>query len=229
MSDLTANFASKVFVGSVVTTPSAYVHIKSGTTTIPPLKINSGVLNTTAQDGAVEYDGNHLYFVIGGTRYQIDQQVNTVVESTVVKYKTADQQSITSLFADDTHLQTPVLMNSKYLVRCKLAVSRAASIGLKYSFLAPGTSPGMRGFIRWTMTDQFVNEHSMYADVNHLGTNMLDMPEVDQSIWLVEIEGVVETGDANGDLKLRWAATYGDINNPIIVKRYSFMEVTKIG
>ena len=39
-----------------------------------PLKLQSGSLNSTAENGALEYDGTHLYFTIGSTRYQLDQQ-----------------------------------------------------------------------------------------------------------------------------------------------------------
>ena len=39
-----------------------------------PLKLPSGPLNTTPESGAFEFDGTHLYFTIGSTRYQLDQQ-----------------------------------------------------------------------------------------------------------------------------------------------------------
>lgn len=39
-----------------------------------PLKLQSGPLNTTPESGAFEFDGTHLYFTIGSTRYQLDQQ-----------------------------------------------------------------------------------------------------------------------------------------------------------
>ncbi|HMG68470.1 MAG TPA: hypothetical protein VK588_12320, partial [Chitinophagaceae bacterium] len=41
-----------------------------------PLKFTSGVLLTTTEAGAIEYDGTHLYFTAAnaGTRYQLDQQ-----------------------------------------------------------------------------------------------------------------------------------------------------------
>jgi hypothetical protein len=66
-------------------TPTASLHIGAGTTSIAPLKLTSGTNLTTPADGAMEYDASHLYFTIGSTRYQIDQQpeVNRVLNSTV--------------------------------------------------------------------------------------------------------------------------------------------------
>lgn len=55
-------------------TPTARAHIAAGTTTIPPLKLTSGTALTTPQDGTLEYHTSHLYFTIGSTRYQLDQQ-----------------------------------------------------------------------------------------------------------------------------------------------------------
>jgi hypothetical protein len=48
--------------------------LNAGTTTEYPLKFQSGTALTTPQDGAVEYHSSHLYFTIGSTRYQLDQQ-----------------------------------------------------------------------------------------------------------------------------------------------------------
>lgn len=39
-----------------------------------PIKLTSGTAMTTPEDGALEYHSSHLYFTIGSTRYQLDQQ-----------------------------------------------------------------------------------------------------------------------------------------------------------
>ena len=50
----------------------ATVTILGGTTSICPIKINSGVLRTTPVAGCIEYDGSHLYFTDStGSRHQI--------------------------------------------------------------------------------------------------------------------------------------------------------------
>ncbi len=61
-------------IGIGVVTPTARLHLPAGTTTIAPLKISTGTALTTPQDGAIEYHSSHLYFTIGSTRYQLDQQ-----------------------------------------------------------------------------------------------------------------------------------------------------------
>lgn len=52
------------------------LNLDAGTTTIAPLLFDSSSssLLTTPLNGAMEFDGTHLYFTIGSTRYQIDQQ-----------------------------------------------------------------------------------------------------------------------------------------------------------
>ena len=56
--------------------PAAQLHIKAGTATAgtAPIKLVSGVPLTVPDDGSIEYDNNHLWFTIGSTRYQLDQQ-----------------------------------------------------------------------------------------------------------------------------------------------------------
>ncbi len=60
----------------MTTMPTARIHVAAGTATAgtAPIKINSGTNLTTPEDGAMEYNGTHLYFTIGSTRYQLDQQ-----------------------------------------------------------------------------------------------------------------------------------------------------------
>jgi len=65
--------------GAGVTSPTAYLHPKAGTATAntAPIKLNTGTALTTPEDGAIEYHGSHIYFTIGSTRYQLDQQAGT--------------------------------------------------------------------------------------------------------------------------------------------------------
>lgn len=65
-----------VFGSNVITTPTALVHIAAGTAAVgtAPIKLVSGTAMTITEDGAMEYHNSHLYFTIGSTRYQLDQQ-----------------------------------------------------------------------------------------------------------------------------------------------------------
>lgn len=64
-------------LGLGVTTPAAVLHIKAGTATAntAPLKFDSGTLNTTAEAGTHEYNGNHyltnanIRFSVGGSLF----------------------------------------------------------------------------------------------------------------------------------------------------------------
>ncbi|MBV5334372.1 MAG: hypothetical protein JZU49_01020, partial [Sulfuricurvum sp.] len=72
------------YLGIGQTSPTAYLHIKAGTATAntAPLKFTSGILLTTPENGAFEFDGTHYYGTIGTTRYQLDQQTYTLPVAT---------------------------------------------------------------------------------------------------------------------------------------------------
>src|SRR5690606_18329383 len=48
--------------------------LRAGTATSAPLYFQNGTKLTTPTNGAMEFDGSHLYITIGSTRYQLDQQ-----------------------------------------------------------------------------------------------------------------------------------------------------------
>lgn len=76
---MTLTGTGKLFIGGA-TTPTAVLHLAAGTATAntSPLKLTSGTNLSVIEDGAMEYNGTHLFFSIGSTRYQLDQQVAAV-------------------------------------------------------------------------------------------------------------------------------------------------------
>ena len=68
-------------------TPTAKLHLAAGSATsnTAPLKIDTGTALATPEDGAMEYHSSHLYFTIGSTRYQLDQQAGTLPMPYVAK------------------------------------------------------------------------------------------------------------------------------------------------
>jgi hypothetical protein len=60
-------------LGIGVTSPTARLNLPAGTATAgtAPLKLTSGTSLTTAEDGAVEYDGTNYFVSAGGTRYTL--------------------------------------------------------------------------------------------------------------------------------------------------------------
>jgi hypothetical protein len=67
------SYAGTLIAGNVgigTTSPSARLHLAAGVATAfgAPFKLTSGVNLTSPEDGALEYDGSHLYFTIGSTR-----------------------------------------------------------------------------------------------------------------------------------------------------------------
>lgn len=87
--------------GFGVAAPTAWIHIQAGTATAStaPLKFTAGTALTTPEDGAMEYHGSHLYFTIGSTRYQIDQQSGGGAFNGARTYKSAVQSIGTTLTA----------------------------------------------------------------------------------------------------------------------------------
>lgn len=72
-----------VTVGSPLSAPTARLHIfgQAAAAGNGALKLNSGTVLTTPEDGVMEYSGSHLYFTIGATRIQIDAPTATSVLS----------------------------------------------------------------------------------------------------------------------------------------------------
>lgn len=65
-------------VGIGVTTPTAVLQLKAGTATAntAPFKFTSGTNLTTPEAGAIEFDGNSLFFTTGSTRSTILTSIN---------------------------------------------------------------------------------------------------------------------------------------------------------
>lgn len=77
--------------------PTAQAHFAAHSTTASsaPIKLVTGTAMTTPEDGAIEYHASHLYFTVGSTRYQIDQQggsaAHTMLDGGTVHSDTATQ------------------------------------------------------------------------------------------------------------------------------------------
>lgn len=54
--------------GLGVDDPTAYLHVRNGNTSNPPILIEDGSLTTTPQNGALEFDGTNLYFTKNNVR-----------------------------------------------------------------------------------------------------------------------------------------------------------------
>jgi len=67
------NAANGGKVGVGHSSPTARLHLAAGSASAQsaPIKLTSGTLMSTPEDGAFEYSGGHLYFTIGSTRLQI--------------------------------------------------------------------------------------------------------------------------------------------------------------
>lgn len=80
MSTPNLTFSSTNIGVNTISSPTAKLHFPahSATANSAPIKFTSGTAMTTPEDGAFEYHGSHLYFTIGSTRYQLDQQAASI-------------------------------------------------------------------------------------------------------------------------------------------------------
>lgn len=111
-------------VGIGTTTPTAALHLKSGTTTAgtAPLKFTSGALNTTSETGAMEYYGSELYFTPTGTTREIIAYVSDLTTglSNVAYVNTPNTfsqiQSYSAAFTFNSDRQIPDLGKINQLI-----------------------------------------------------------------------------------------------------------------
>lgn len=71
-------------LGVQVPEPTAVVHIKAGTSTVAPLKFNTGTALTTPEAGAMEFSSKALWFTPATERRSVDLSDGVITSSTTV-------------------------------------------------------------------------------------------------------------------------------------------------
>ena len=86
-----------------------------------PIKLTSGTLMSTAENGAFEYDGTHLYFTVGTTRYQLDSMSSNIITA--------------NSFVASTAVSTPLIISP---ANSALAITPNAGYGLNVNLSTTG-------------------------------------------------------------------------------------------
>lgn len=81
-------------VGIGTTTPTAYLHLKAGTSNTAPLKLTAGPLLTTPEEGAVEYK-NHTFYM---TTYLVRRSVVLAQEVPITDTTVANTTTETTVY-----------------------------------------------------------------------------------------------------------------------------------
>lgn len=139
--------------------PTALLHLKAGTAGTAPLKLTSGIALTTPEDGAIEYHNSHLYFTIGTTRYQLDQQalsdgdkgditvsggggIWTIDDNTIVNSKIASG-AVTTIKINNGAVTNPKITNCDWSKLLNVPIFAGSAAGL-----VPTSVGGTANFLR---------------------------------------------------------------------------------
>ncbi len=114
---MTISTAGKVGIGVASGSSSALLHIKAGTASAntAPLKFTSGTNLTTAEAGAVEYDGSNLYFTPTGT-------IRKVIPTNVTGRSTAQTAAVATVVT-----QTVGSSDASYYVSANVLVTTSSA------------------------------------------------------------------------------------------------------
>jgi Carbohydrate esterase, sialic acid-specific acetylesterase len=120
VSSATNNYAIIVNTGLVgigATAPTAKIHIGAGTATAStaPLKFTSGTNLTTAEAGAVEYDGSNIYFTPTGT-------IRKTIATNIVSRSVAQNAAVAAVAT-----QTVGAADASYIVSANVLVTTATA------------------------------------------------------------------------------------------------------
>lgn len=93
------NLLTGLYIGNTSTQATAKLQLAPGTTApgTAPLKLSSGPVLTTPEDGAVEYDGTNYYAGVGTTRYTLSKTLRTT--ESITFEPTASQSSTDATFS----------------------------------------------------------------------------------------------------------------------------------
>ena len=131
--------SGNVGIGGV--TPTARLHLPAGTATAntAPLKFTSGTNLTTAEDGAVEYNGSALYFTMGTTRYNLTSPSVWSFDSTYNSGGAGTSQYITliQLAVNDVY---EIEVNVRVAETSNNLTAEMAQVKARSTVRRPGTS-----------------------------------------------------------------------------------------
>lgn len=172
-------------IGAGISSPIARLHLAAGTTSVPPLMFTTGTALGSVADGAMEYHASHLYFTIGSTRYQLDQQTGAVVATSAELNTGTDNAKFASALA---------LEGSKYLDNdgSKTYIATAGSANTYTATFSPAFGAYVSGMVINVMMN-VANTGASTINVNGLGAKSI-------------VKGV-STALASGDLPINRAVT----------------------
>lgn len=207
------NNAGKVGVG---VSPTAYLHLTGGSASAgtAPLKINGGTLNTTPEAGAIENDGDQLYFTnSSGIRGGIP------IVRRIKKTATETVTSSSALQSDD-HLFFTATANNPYFVELILAVTTTSTTpDFKFSFNLPSGTMDIAG-------GNFQANSSGWISGGASGTSdYVDLANAAGQV--IFIRGIISVGATGGTVTFRWAQNTSN-GNGVQLLQNSMMIVTPV-
>lgn len=184
-------------------TPTAYLHLKSGTATAStaPIKFNTGTNLTTPEEGTMEFSSNILYFTPSSTRrkivledsgtYAINISGNAATATSATSATTATTATTANSVANALSVSSPLSFASGSSYNGSAARTIQFSHGGTTSYLAKFTSS--TGF-----SNSIISDNGTYAilnaasDVNVLATLITGNT---YHPWYISASGVQNWGD----------------------------------
>lgn len=129
-------------VGLGVSAPTAYLHIKAGTATAnnAPLKFNSGVNLTTAEAGAIEYDGKVVYATGEASQRGVIQAPQFITQTADYTVTSLAANTLNKLFNSSTNGAITVAGSTTYTFECVFHLSALSTTSGTFAFGFGGTA-----------------------------------------------------------------------------------------
>lgn len=143
--------ANNMYIGDITTSPTAYLHLKAGTAAAgtSPLKLTPGVINATAEPGAIEFDSTYFYVTNMTERCALARVRGNVVTldfpSTAAQTSSALTMTVTGAAVGDVvSLGTPVTaINANSMYTAYVSASNTITVIFnKYSSVAIDPASG---------------------------------------------------------------------------------------
>lgn len=184
--------------GVGVSSPTSALHLRAGTATNAPLKLSSGTNLTTAEVGAVEYDGTALYATGTSASGRGVILAPTLVRVNTTRNKATNNTSLEAIF-DSANDTLTLAANTLYYFRGMYILSTAASASAAALTLGFIFSNAQQDIGYRTVVQQYAfsaTQYSTYTTTASAVTVSFNSTSVVN--YMIEVEGWFKSNATTG-------------------------------